>query len=77
MEYKVEKNLWDFEFWSGAKVNAEKLTKDEMESLENMLSDIFGGEIPTETQINDLFWFEFDSICEWLGLDPEEVENRD
>ena len=76
MEYIVEKNLWNFEFWSGAKANAEKLTSDEMEKVESMLPDIFG-KIPTETEINDLFWFDFESICDWLGLDPDEVENRE
>lgn len=76
MYYKVEKNLFDFEFWSGAKVNAEKLTKDEMDRIENMMPDIFVN-TPTETEINDLFWFEFETICDWLGLDPEEVENRE
>ena len=76
MEYIVSKNLWNFDFWSGAKDNAEKLTSAEMDRLEAMLPDIFA-ETPTETQINDLFWFDFDSVCEWLGLDPEEVQNRE
>lgn len=26
----------------------------------------------TETQINDLFWFEFDTICQWLGYKDED-----
>lgn len=76
MEYVVNKNLFDFEFWSGAIHNAEKLTRDEMEQVENILPDIFL-ETPTETQINDLFWFDFETVCEMIGLDPDEVENRE
>jgi len=26
----------------------------------------------TETDINDLFWFENEMLCEWLGIDYEE-----
>lgn len=77
MKYTVEKSLSDFDFWCGAKDNAHKLTIEEFDQLESMLPDIFGEEAPTETAINDLFWFDFESICEWLGLDPDEVESRE
>lgn len=77
MKYIVEKSLSNFDFWIGAKDNAHKLTIEELDQLESMLPDIFGEEAPTETAINDLFWFDFESICEWLGLDPDEVESRE
>lgn len=66
MTYQVENNLTNFEFWSGAKANAEMLTYEELDQLDTLLEDVFG-EIPTETQINDLFWFDFETVCELLG----------
>ena len=75
MQYICEKSLTNFEFWSGAKDRANLLTYSELEELDNQLEDFFN-EIPTETQINDLFWFNFDTICEWLGITEEELERR-
>ena len=34
-----------------------------------LLEEIFSGEIPTETEVNDFLWFERDDIYENLGLD--------
>ena len=75
MKYTVEESLSNFKFWSGAKTNAEKLTEEELDRVENMLPDLFGEEL-SEVQINDLFWFDFGYICELLGLTEEEVDNR-
>jgi len=76
MLIKKEVSLRYFEFWSGAISNAEKLTVDELDQLEQILEDTYCDELPTETEINDLMWFEFETICEWLGLDydPETDE---
>lgn len=68
MEYIRSESLTNFKFWSGAADRAKQLTYDELEQLDSVLPDFFGGETPTETAINDLFWFEFGSVCELIGL---------
>ena len=74
MKYTTELNLTDFNFWSGAKDH--EFTYTELKELEYILEDIYHEEPPTETQINDLFWFEEQFLCECIGLDFEEYENR-
>ncbi len=71
-----EKSLKDFDFWSGAEDNAAKLTSDELDQLDDMLSS--SREEPwDETEINDFMRFEFETVCEWLGLDYDEVMARE
>ena len=77
MKIYEEKSLKDFEFWSGAKDTVKYLTDDELDTIESILEDIYP-EGMEDTQINDLFWFEDDTIAEWLGYnDFEEIMNRD
>ena len=49
----------------------EQLTNDELKDLETLLDDLCP-EGMDETLLNDLFWFEFVSVCEWLGLECDE-----
>lgn len=74
MKIYSEKSLRNFEFWSGAKENANELTDAQLDEVETILKDLYP-EGMDETQINDLFWFDFDTIKEWLGItDEEEAE---
>ena len=73
---KVAMNLKGFQFWSGAKPFAEKLTDDECEILEEIIDDSFPDGID-ETTLNDMFWFEQDEIAEILGTTVEEIEARE
>ena len=67
----------DFEFWSGARDTAEELTADEIEEIFTILEDAYP-EGMTETELNDFFWFERDTIAEWLGYeDFDEIMNRE
>ncbi len=74
MKVFTELNLTNFEFWSGAKDH--EFTYTEVSEIEDRLEDIYHQEPPTETEINDLFWFEEQFLCELIGLDFEEYENR-
>ena len=75
MKYYVEKSLNDFEFWSGAADTIEELTSDEIDQIESMLEEDY--DEMSETDINDFFWFERDTIAEWLGYsDFEELMER-
>ena len=73
MKVYSEINLRDFEFWSGAKSNAETLTSEQLDIVESILEDAYPDGI-SETQINDFFWFEFDTIREWLGIEDKKEE---
>ena len=68
MKVYKEMNLRDFEFWSGAKSNAETLTDEQLDMVESILEDAFPDGMD-ETQINDIFWFDFDTIRERLGIE--------
>lgn len=71
MQYVVDDSLTNFPFWSGAKSNADMLTYDELQQLDDVLPEYFNtadGQLPTQTEINDLFWFEFATVCEAIGL---------
>lgn len=61
-----EMRLHDFNFWSGGADNANCLTYEQLDVLEEILADIFPDGID-EVQLNDLLWFDEDIIAEWLG----------
>ena len=72
MTYTVEKPLSQFEFWSGAKERTDHLTTDQPDRLDNLMPEVLG-ENPTDTAINDLFWFEEDYIAQLLGFNSFEA----
>ena len=72
-----EVSLTNFEFWVGAKDTVKYLTEDELNQIEQILKDIYP-EGSSETELNDIFWFEDDMIAEWLGYENfEEIMERD
>lgn len=77
MKIYEETNLRNFEFWSGGADTAKYLTLEELDTIEAILEDIYPEGVE-ETTINDIFWFEDDTIAEWLGYnDFEEIMNRE
>lgn len=75
MKIYKEESLSNFGFWSGAKENASELTSGQLDEVENILEGMYP-EGMDETQINDFFWFDFDTIKEWLGITDEEDEEE-
>lgn len=71
MKIYKEESLSDFEFWSGAVDRAENLTDEEFGMIEDALEEMFPDGM-TETEINDFFWFDFDTIAQLLGYEDEE-----
>ena len=67
MQYIIEKPLSDFEFWSGGKDRAKLLTKEQLDAIESHLTVLFVS-TPTDTEINVLFWFDFEVVCSTIGL---------
>ena len=81
MKVYKEVDLSRFDFWSGAKETAkridEKLGEDGWRQLEAILEDAYPDGID-ETQLNDLLWFEPETVYEWLGIeDGDEEEEKD
>lgn len=74
MEIKCEISLVSFEFWAGAVSSRNRFSYDELEELEGMIEDCC--EDITDTWLNDLFWFEPECLCEWLGIDFDEWIER-
>lgn len=60
-------SLSDFNFWNGAKRTAEWLTADDFDIIDENLSEIYMGRTVSRTDVNNFFWFEDDTIAEWLG----------
>ena len=74
MQYTKDLNLTSFNFWNGAKQH--EFTYTELKDIEFCLEDLYHEKQPSETDINDLFWFEEEFLCECIGLDFEEYQNR-
>lgn len=63
-----ETSLSNFQFWSGAVENANSLTCEELDDLEKIFEDLYPDGM-SDTQINDIMWFDFEWVCEALGLE--------
>lgn len=69
--------LTEFEFWAGAKDTVKYLTDEELDQIEQILEEIYPEGL-SETELNDIFWFEQDLIAEWLGYEHfDEIMERD
>lgn len=68
--------LTEFEFWAGARDRVKHLSRDELEHIEQILEILYPKGL-NEVEVNDLFWFEEDTIAEWLGYESfEEIMER-
>ena len=76
MKIYEEKSLRDFEFWGQAQKNAELLTSEQLDEVERILEDTYPDGMDS-TLLNDLFWFDFDTVCEWLGTTYEELTSEE
>lgn len=77
MKIHKETALKDFEFWSGAADRVKYLTEDELNTIENTLEELYPDGM-NDTELNDLFWFDEDTIAEWLGYGSfDEIMERD
>lgn len=71
MTITYELDLNRFEAWSGAKDTLERIQREgKCEALENILEELYPDGM-TETELNDLLWFEPETVYEWLGIRSE------
>jgi hypothetical protein len=71
MKYTVEESLQDFRAWSGGKDTLDDLWAydrvDEAEEYINMIMN-YREELPTQTDINDILWFDRNDIYRYCGI---------
>lgn len=61
--YKVTQDLDNFEFWAGARDRMNDATNEQREQVfERIVEELEHNEDATETDINNLVWFECDDI---------------
>ena len=61
--------------WSGAERTLDRIEEaNKEEELMNFLEDIFYENIPSDTEVNDLLWFEPEMIYESLGISDEDED---
>jgi hypothetical protein len=66
--------LVDFDAWSGAKDTKETiLNANKGEDFDNLIEELYPDGL-SETQLNDILWFETDWIYQTLGI-SEDDEN--
>ena len=77
MIIKKELDLKTFEAWSGAEDTlARIILENKTDELEAILDDAYPDGM-TETELNDLLWFEPDMVFEWLDIRTEEQIKSD
>lgn len=62
-------NADGFEFWCGGRDTVEELTTTQLDAVWDILENDIFCEGATDTEINDFFWFERDTIAGWLGFE--------
>ena len=69
MKITSEMSLKNFKAWAGGKVTLNKLIElDKCEELEFILEDLYPNGL-TDTQLNDILWFDDEWIYETLGIE--------
>jgi hypothetical protein len=76
MKIYTEDSIRNFNFWSGGRDTVNDLTWEDFDILEPLIEEAFGGEVE-DVDLNDFFWFERDTIAEWLGYEDYEELMRD
>ena len=72
MKISYELELARFQAWSGGVATLDKLIElEKTEEFENLLDEIYPEGL-TETELNDILWFEPEWIFETLGIEEEE-----
>jgi len=70
MKITTETTLNNFEFWASAKHNASLLSPNQLDAIESALDELYPSGM-NDTELNDLFWHEFDTVLDWIGTDYE------
>lgn len=64
-------DIYDYEPWSGAVYTYERIAREgKLDELDGALEEVYPEGID-ETELNDLLWFEPETVYEWLGMRTE------
>lgn len=65
-------SLRDFEAWSGAKGTQQTIINEgKSDDFDNLIEELYPDGL-TDTQLNNILWFEEDWIFEMLGIEVED-----
>ena len=74
MKIVFESHVRNFRPWSGAVETFEAIREaDKMDELEDTLNELYQDGM-TDTELNDLLWFDEESVFEWLGMSTTDDE---
>ena len=74
-EYDYDYNDLKENSWGGAVNTLRRIEEaNKEEELMNFLEDIFYKNIPSDTDVNDLLWFDSELIYESLGITDEDED---
>ena len=72
MKIYSETSLENFEAWSGAVDTLDRVREaGKCDELESILEELYPDGM-SATELNDLLWFEPETVFEWLGIEEEE-----
>ena len=64
-------SIANFEAWSGGKDTLDRIiSEDKCDELEAILEELYPDGM-TDTQLNDLLWFEPETVFNWVGIRTE------
>ena len=70
--YNDNLTLVNFDAWSGAVETKETIINEgKVEQFDNLIEELYPDGL-TDTQLNDLLWFEEDWIFEMLGIEIDD-----
>ena len=76
--YKEITSLCEFKPWSGAVETYNKLiAANKAEEFIDQLEQVFAGQYVSETDINDMLWFEPEACFKLVGIDENGNEKND
>ena len=75
IRYYVDESLKCFHFWGDAKEFAKLLNGDELDIIDDVLGE-YGDEL-SDVNINDIFAYDRDWVCECIGVAEDDIWKRD
>lgn len=74
MKIIKEMEIRDFEAWSGAVHTLNKIIEfDKCDEFDNLIDELYPDGL-TDTELNDILWFEEEWIFESLGINEDDEE---
>lgn len=76
MKIITEISIYQFDAWSGAKETQAKIIEfDKENEFDALIEELYPDGL-TETQLNDILWFDSEWIFDSLGINEEDEEDE-